>query len=141
MSQEEAIKILKEINVVDFYNTYTDSTTDFSEPRKYCDAIETILDLYNKEKETSHFLQSQLDEANAKLIEEKEKNKELERYKKYYQNERNLLDSYISKDKIRTKIKELEDLNSKFSQRVIKSKEIYLTEMVQNILKELLEEM
>lgn len=51
MSEEEIIDILKEINIVDFYNTYTDSTTDFSEPRKYCDAIQGLLDLYNNEKD------------------------------------------------------------------------------------------
>lgn len=56
LSEEEAIKILKEINIVDFYNTYTDSTTDFSEPRKYCDAIEVILNLYNKQKEENRKL-------------------------------------------------------------------------------------
>lgn len=38
----------------------------------------TYLSLYNKEKETSHYIQSQLDIANAKLIEEKEENKSLE---------------------------------------------------------------
>ena len=39
-----------------------------------------ILDLENElkiEKETSHFIQSQLDTANAKLLEEKEKNNKL----------------------------------------------------------------
>lgn len=46
--------------------------------------LQSILDLYNKEKETSHFLQSQLDEANAKLIKEKENNKKLKEDKKYY---------------------------------------------------------
>ena len=39
-------------------------------------AIETLLTAYEKEKETSHYNQSQLDIANAKLVEEKEKNKE-----------------------------------------------------------------
>lgn len=42
------------------------------------EAIETILTAYEKEKETSHYIQSQLDIANAKLIEEKEKNKKIE---------------------------------------------------------------
>jgi hypothetical protein len=51
----------------------------------------------------------------------------------------NMRDKYWQK-KIRDKIKELDDLNSKFSQRVINSKERYFTEMIQNILKELLEE-
>ena len=41
--------------------------------------VETLLTAYEKEKETSHYNQSQLDIANAKLVEEKEKNKELER--------------------------------------------------------------
>ena len=41
-------------------------------------AIETLLTAYEKEKETSHYIQSQLDIANAKLVEEKEKNKELQ---------------------------------------------------------------
>ena len=43
---------------------------------KDAEAIEWILTAYEKEKETSHYNQSQLDIANAKLIEEKEKNKE-----------------------------------------------------------------
>ena len=40
-------------------------------------AIETLLTAYEKEKETSHYIQSQLDIANAKLVEEKEKNKKI----------------------------------------------------------------
>ena len=43
-------------------------------------------------------------------------------------------------DKIKAKIEELDDFNSPFAQRVIKFKEVYLTEMVQNILKSLLED-
>ena len=42
-------------------------------------AIETILLAYEKEYTTSHYLQSELDQSNAKLLEEKEKNKELEK--------------------------------------------------------------
>ena len=45
---------------------------------KYCEAIETLLTAYEKEKGTSHYIQSQLDIANAKLVEEKEKNKKAE---------------------------------------------------------------
>jgi len=44
----------------------------------YADLIDKLLTAYEKEKETSHYNQSQLDIANAKLVEEKEKNKELE---------------------------------------------------------------
>lgn len=49
---------------------------------------------------------------------------------------------YISKDKIREKIKELNDLESNFFQKLIEiaRKTGSLTEMTQNILKELLEE-
>lgn len=73
MSKEEVIKILQHYLEMEEFNNAGD----------FLIAIEKILDLYNKEKETSHFLQSQLDEANAKLIEEKEKNKELfEEYQK-----------------------------------------------------------
>lgn len=42
----------------------------------FIQAIETLLTAYEYEKETSHYNQSQLDIANAKLVEEKEKNKE-----------------------------------------------------------------
>lgn len=45
---------------------------------KWGKQIKVLLTAYEKEKETSHYIQSQLDIANAKLIEEKEKNKELE---------------------------------------------------------------
>lgn len=61
-------------------------------------------------------------------------------YGKTFKAKNYITKEYISKDKIRDKIKELDDLNSKFSQRVINSKERYFTEMIQNILKELLEE-
>ena len=50
-----------------------------------------------------------------------------------------LLENSVSIDMIKAKIEELNDINSKFSQRVIKGKEIYITELVQNILKEILE--
>lgn len=50
-----------------------------------------------------------------------------------------LLENSVSIDMIKAKIEELNDTNSKFSQRVIKSKEFYLTELVQNILRELIE--
>lgn len=42
------------------------------------EACDGILDLYNREVKISHYLQSKLDMADAKLIEEKEKNKELQ---------------------------------------------------------------
>lgn len=64
MSEEEIIDIVK-----------TEITNSYAERK--AKALQGLLDLYNKEKETSHFIQSQLDIANAKLIEEKEKNEYL----------------------------------------------------------------
>lgn len=58
----------------------------------------------------------------------------------YYDLKKYVKENYIPKSKVKEKIEELNDINSKFSQRVIKSKEVYLTELVQNILQELLEE-
>lgn len=95
MSEEEIIKILKEINIVDFYNTYTDSMTDFSEPRKYCDAIQGLLDLYNNEKEKNKKLIDGQIETLEKILE-----KILAP----------LLEKFISKDKINEKIEEYEEI-------------------------------
>lgn len=105
MSEEEIIKILKEINVVDFFNTYTDNTTDFSEPRKYCDAIEGILDLYNKEKE---------------------KNKELEEKLQQYKKIEEIVNT-ITDDDIRNAIKNAEKdyiLKSKVKEKIDFLKEV-----------------
>ena len=57
--------------------------------------------------------------------EEKEKNKELERYKKYYRNERNLLDSYISKDEIKQRIKELEEMRDDHADEIKRNVRFY----------------
>ena len=78
-------------------------------------AIETLLTAYEKEKETSHYIQSQLDIANAKLVEEKEKNKELRdklkdcdlHYSKLYKFHHN---NCITKDRINQIINELIEL-------------------------------
>ena len=53
--------------------------------------------------------------------------------------EERIRNKFVSKDKIKAKIEELDDLNSPFAQRVINGKEVYLTEMIQNILQSLLE--
>lgn len=61
--------------------------------------VQALLTAYEKEKETSHYVQSQLDIANAKLVEEKEKNKELikERATEIVYVDKN----FIRKDKIK----------------------------------------
>lgn len=69
MNIEDSVIILKNIKklvAIEWKHYITD--TELS-------AIETLLTAYEKEKETSHYIQSQLDIANAKLVEEKEKNK------------------------------------------------------------------
>lgn len=48
--------------------------------------------------------------------------------------------NYIPKSKVKEKIEELNDYDSKFCKRVLKHNENTLTELIQNILKELLEE-
>lgn len=63
MNEEEIIKILTD---EDMYWNYPE--------KQVLEATQKLLNLYNQEKETSHYLQNRLDEANAKLIEEKEKN-------------------------------------------------------------------
>lgn len=81
MNIEQAIDIL-ENSIADYViGEYCEKCAD----NKICDdrnedcyyqqAIDTVVTAYEKEKETSHYIQSQLDIANAKLVEEKEKNK------------------------------------------------------------------
>lgn len=51
---------------------------------KWGEQIKLLLTAYEKEKETSHYIQSQLDIANAKLVEEKEIMKNAICFLKYY---------------------------------------------------------
>lgn len=86
MSEEEIIHKIQSIaNSLYFQGFIKDNNGEISK------CLNNFLDLYNKEKETLHFIQSQLDITNAKLIEEKEKN---------------IQKDYISKDKIREKIED-----------------------------------
>lgn len=145
--EDIALKIVKGFLEKDCYE---DTELEYS--------LNTLLDLYNKQKEEIERLKNAeeysklgketlldtIHKQEKEVEEEKEKWKELfHEYNKLVgeviDKEQDLKDS-ISKDTIRDKIKELDDLNSKFSQRVINSKERYFTEMIQNILKELLEE-
>lgn len=74
------------------------------------EAIETLLTAYEKEKETSHYIQSQLDIANAKLVEEKEKNKLLEEnYSSAHKDINWFCENYIHKDKVIAKVIEIKD--------------------------------
>lgn len=74
MSEEE---IIKETNEWLKYDSNFINLPEYDAKNLY-KVVQGLLDLYQKEKQTSHFLQSELDQANAKLIEEKQKNKELE---------------------------------------------------------------
>lgn len=83
MSEEEIMEIIKEKIIecdrhIKNYGKSDCKTSTYHWLVKEKNALQGLLDLYNKEKETSHFLQSELDQTNAKLIEEKEKNEELE---------------------------------------------------------------
>lgn len=52
MTEEEkkAIEILKELDVIDFFNEYSEYA-DFKEQRLYVDSIEIVLNLIQKQKE------------------------------------------------------------------------------------------
>ena len=125
MSEEEIIEIIeklqceyKEQENEKKYNDYT-----VFKAKEYSKGLEGLLDLYNKEKE---------------------KNKELEikflvEHTDNLYNKEEASEEMIPRYKIKAKIEELNDLSSPFAQRVIKGKEVYLTEMVQNILQSLLE--
>lgn len=69
MSEEEIIKDIKEFNSITVM--YGQIVFLKSQLVRYQNAISGLLDLYQnakKEKETSHFLQSKLDQANAKIL-------------------------------------------------------------------------
>lgn len=66
---EDEMTLEEAIEEFDFFNEGDYIT------RRMTKAKDIVLTAYEKEKETSHYNQSQLDIANAKLVEEKEKNK------------------------------------------------------------------
>lgn len=70
-------------------------------------AIETLLTAYEKEKETSHYIQSQLDIANAKLVEEKEKNKNARERIEYYLVENMRLNDFDERNKELRKLEKI----------------------------------
>lgn len=119
MSEEEAIKMLKEYS----------ATNPFQKNMFYVhnlhEAIQCLLDLYNKEKEKNKKLN--------KYIEDRSKiGKDIQTYiNKDYVNQ-----EYINKDKIRDKIKELK-------QQIIENKYVECKEENEDmieLLQELLEE-
>ena len=83
MNTEELEQIKQDIKAV--YNVmynFDDRLCDDMQVR--VKRIETLLTAYEKEKETSHYIQSQLDIANAKLVEETEIIKNAICFLKYY---------------------------------------------------------
>lgn len=114
MSEEEIIEELKVLIGLEEFNKLT-----YKENR----AIQGLLDLYQKEKEKNKEIQNINFRVNKNLLEvaeqleqEKKKNKELEDTLKHTQNSwyedtkiiENYKQNYISKDKIREKIEELQ---------------------------------
>lgn len=77
---------------------------------------EAIKILLEKETETSHYIQSQLDIANAKLAEEKEKNKELESIN--FRVNKNLLEVAEQLEKEKEKNKEFRKYIEKYKIRI-----------------------
>lgn len=146
MSEDEAIEILK-----DFKKRINTWHAELVE--EDIQAIETILDLYNKEKEKNKELSQELTERICKNVEaevfeemrlelkqEKEKNKELEKENWIM---RTVDKQYISKDKIRAKIKSLEEkihvvIPNEYNKIEVMNE--FKNEGAVNILKELLEE-
>ena len=45
MNEEKIIEILKDINIVDFYNTYSEYTFPESEIKEKCNAVEAVVSL------------------------------------------------------------------------------------------------
>lgn len=126
MNEDKIIEIVKDfISYIRF-----DKKTKYGVRKQYM-AIENLLDLYQQQKQQITELQAineehkkingELREENKKLseelvegicnkidVEEFEKMRaELERYKKYYQNEINLISNYVSKDKIKAVVEEI----------------------------------
>lgn len=50
MNDKEAIEILKDIGTIDFYNNYSEYTFPEKEVQEKCKAIETILNIIEKQK-------------------------------------------------------------------------------------------
>lgn len=137
MNEEKILKYIKDVIEIDedtirFLKDIPESKT-YKEVEKSIKAYKGLLDLYKKEKEQNSIIKEKLKELNipmetligefnrledleddreqlkALLKEEKEKNKELQNYMKEFLIPKSTINLiYISKDKIRNKIKELE---------------------------------
>jgi len=99
MSEEEIIDILKNKLAFDEYEWFLmgyDDQTRMEDLETIENARQGLLDLYNEVQHNYYVLEKE-------LVEEKEKNKKLEKYKQYYETEKVLWrrKNYISKDKIR----------------------------------------
>ena len=101
MSEEEIIGVLK--NHAQYTNTKVINANTKKE-YKVSEALQGLLDLYNKEKATSHYIQSQLDILNAKLIELENADLTTVYINGFYDGEKKW------KDKIKAKIKQYEGL-------------------------------
>ena len=97
----EIIKALKERAKEMLEDNYNRKIGDEEIYTIICE-LENFYTAYEKEKETSHYNQSQLDIANAKLVEEKEKNKLLEEnYSSAHEDINWFCENYIHKNKLK----------------------------------------
>ena len=98
MNEKEALTGLKNLSQIFKLCIENDvKLKDFNimNPKAYKEAIETFLDLYNKEKE---------------------KNKELEKYKIYYEEMEEVNKKFIAVDKIKEKIEETNNEKLNYSE-------------------------
>lgn len=124
MSEKEIIKHLKEL--LCWHRKYTpDNVCIFNNTD--AEMLQSLLDLYNKEKEKNTSLQKEIEKLKQEMEERLIGREEITKYEMGYEIENN----YISKDKIKNKIKELENL--------YKNKYFHI-DYVKEILEELLEE-
>ena len=148
MNEKEALTGLKNLSQIFKLCSENDvKLKDFNimNPKAYKEEIETILDLYNKEKEKNKELYEALERSSGRVTEltvensdlkyqlyhkqqmideltqneenlkielgkEKEKNKELEKYKTYYEEMEEVNKKFIAVNKIKEKIKEYQAL-------------------------------
>lgn len=125
MNEKEALKGLK--NLIQIFKLCSETNGELKDihimnPKAYKEAIETILDLYNEEKEK-----------NKKLEAENFSLNEMKKYNKKH---------YISKDKIREKYLEMEQEYSRkvydnnYDRTEVKKEEMYKRQVYEQLLEE-----
>ena len=100
MNIDEAIEILTENDISDFYFDHTECC-NFSDEINYRQAVETLINEYNNLKQIEEAHRIENGELRVELQQEKENYDKLTKH---------FIENHISKDKIKEKIEELENL-------------------------------